>query len=166
MGVVDKTVDTAGGTVVGGAKGAAAGFMTSVAIGAVLAAGIMLGGFALAGGAAAAFSGAGLMSAGAAALGGAVIGALPTFSIPMATIGGAIGGLFGGAKKLFGGKAEPEPQIDQMLAAERERSKALTAQLVERAQAASSFDNDVKGGMAPKVQAQQAAAQQQGATVG
>lgn len=151
MGVVDKTVDTAGGAVVGGAKGAAAGFLATVAIGAAVAGGVA---FALGAGVWA------LAAAAAGAVAGGYAGTVP------ATIGGAIGALVGGGKKLFSGKAEPEPQIDQLLAAERERSKALTAQLVERQQAASGFDNEVKGNMAPKVQAQQAAAQQQGASVG
>lgn len=150
MGVVDKTVDTAGGAVAGGLKGAVIGALVTIAAPAVI-----LGGIGLIAGTVAA--------AGWLALTGAALGTAA--SISGATLGGAIGAIGGAAKKLFSGKAEPEPQIDQLLAAERERSKALTAQLVERAQSASSFDNDVKGGMATKVQAQQAAAQQQGASV-
>lgn len=151
MGVVDKSVDTAGGAVVGGVKGAAIGALVTIAAPAVI-----LGGIGLVAG--------GLAAAGWLALTGAALGTAA--SVSGATLGGAIGAIGGAAKKLFGGKVDAEPQVDQLLAAERERSKALSAQLMERAQAASSFDNDVKGGMAPKVQAQQAASQQQGATVG
>ncbi len=138
MGVVDKTVDTAGGAVVGGAKGAVIGALVTIAAPAVI-----LGGIGLLGG---------LATAGVLAVVGAALGVAA--SVSGATFGGAIGAIGGAAKKLFGGKAEPEPQIDQMLAAERERSKALTAQLVERAQTAAGFDNpEAMAGHAAKVQA-------------
>jgi predicted lipid-binding transport protein (Tim44 family) len=145
MGVVDKTVDTAGGAVVGGVKGALIGALATIAIPAVILGGIGL----LAGG---------LVAAGWLALGGAALGTAAAVS--GATLGGAVGGLWGGAKGLVGDSKGEEPKIDQLLAAERQKNKILTSQLVERQAAASSFENpDAKGGLAAKVQAQQAAAQ-------
>lgn len=136
MGIVDKTLDTVGGAVKGAVKGMGYALLAVAAVGAVA-------GFAITGGVGGVVAGA-LIGGGAGVAAGALTG------------GAAIGGLVGAGSRLGKSNEEVvENTLDKQLSVARERNNLLAAQLAERQQMASSFNNpDAKQGFTGRSQPQ------------